>query len=346
MEHTRRPRSYQMRRRTLSFRLPLSLALVVAVGIISLVADVGACPRDAQARDLTIRTLSAGSSDKVCQLTGESDWASGALTSTQTQKSGLAGTDLGYPVEHNQQLALLFGDTRSIPPHMRDETGPPDDAVGWITSRKPPTAERCTDLRLNTDPPDSSPLVSPKVKSAGTTNPASVPIKQGVFNVPSGGISSDGALYAFFWTDHCNASPAKPCPETEGLNSVGRGVLARSNDKGVNFVDAVPMPRGFVYSTAANAVRALETTISGDHRLGVFVFGVPRYRDSGLYLAYAPPGKMGDPSAWSFFVGLRPDGEPSWTSYEVWQRGQGESLQVTQSCSRHLVRINASANTR
>jgi hypothetical protein len=45
-------------------------------------------------------------------------------------------------------------------------------------------------------------------------------------------------------------------------------VLARSSDRGVTFVDAVPMPRGFVYTTAANAVRSLETNISGDRRLG------------------------------------------------------------------------------
>ena len=305
----------------MSFRLPLPFGRLAGVGFVSLVAVFCTCPQAAHSQDLTIRTLSAGQSKKVCQLTGERDWATGALNSAQTQQSGLTGTDLGYPVEHNGQVALLFGDTRTTPPRNSDEIGPPDDAVGWITSRTPPTVERCTDLRLNTERADSSRLVSPTIKTAGKTNPASLPIKQGLFNVPSGGVSSDGSLYAFFWTDHCKET--KSCPESETLNSVGRGVLARSSDRGVTFVDAVPMPRGFVYTTAANAVRSLETNISGDRRLGIFVFGVPSYRASGPYLAYAPPGKMGDPSAWAFFVGLRPDGEPSWTSYEVWQRGQG-----------------------
>jgi hypothetical protein len=28
-------------------------------------------------------------------------------------------------------------------------------------------------------------------------------VKQGYFNVPSGGVSSGGKLHAFFWTNHC-----------------------------------------------------------------------------------------------------------------------------------------------
>jgi hypothetical protein len=64
------------------------------------------------------------------------------------------------------------------------------------------------------------------------------------------------------------------------LNSTGRGVLARSHDNGATFVDAVSMPRGFVYATAANAVLPLEASLSGTRRFGVFVFGIPRYRAS------------------------------------------------------------------
>jgi hypothetical protein len=291
------------------------------VGLGLLVVMLGAW--QARAQVATIRTLAAGASEKVCQLTGERDWASGAPTSTQTQRFGLNGTDLGFPVEHQQRLALLFGDTRTVPNRNSNEVGPPDDAVGWIATRTPPTPDRCTDLTTNTLTPDSNLLVSPTVATGGMKDRAAVPIKQGLFNVPSGGVSTDGWLYGFFWTDHCNNTPTTPCPEREDLNSTGRGVLARSNNNGVTFVDAVPMPRGFVYATAANAVRPLEVSVSGVRRLGVFVFGVPRYRASVPYLAYAPPGTMADPTAWRFFLGLQVDGVPSWTSYEVWQRGKG-----------------------
>jgi hypothetical protein len=299
----------------LRVRTPWPMGRPAAMGFIWLVVVICGCSHGAQSQDLA---LSFGPSEKVCQLTGEKDWASGDPTTTtfNTTQSGLMGTDLGYPVEHNQRLALLFGDTRSNPPRGSDEIGPPDDAVGWITSRTPPTADACTDLRLNTEQAAANLLRSPIIVSDGV-------IKQGLFNVPSGGVSSDGWLYAFFWTDHCNNTPKTPCPETEGLNSIGRGVLARSNDQGATFVDPVPMPKGFVYSTAVNATRALETTASrgrlGAQRLGVFVFAVPRYRGSVPYLAYAPPGKTGNPSAWSFLVGLQSNGQPSWTSFNAWQ---------------------------
>jgi hypothetical protein len=95
-------------------------------------------------------TLTYGPSEKVCQLTGETDWSTGMPTTTQTQQFGMKGTDLGYPVEHNGRLALLFGDTRTIPElPQHDAFGPPDDAVGWITSRTPPTPNQCTDLEIN-----------------------------------------------------------------------------------------------------------------------------------------------------------------------------------------------------
>jgi hypothetical protein len=258
------------------------------------------------------RTFTAGSSDKVCQLTGQIDWSTGKPTTMASKPTnrGMDATDLGYPVEHNGRLALLFGDTRKIPPLAVDESGPADDAVGWITSESPPTNDTCTDLTLNAQFP--SVVVSPRVLSPAT-------IKQGLFNVPSGGVSKDGWLYAFFWTDHCNNGVKTPCPESEFLNSVGRGVLARSHDFGETFHDAVPMPRGFVYSTAVDATR-IDTLAPGE-RQGTYVFGVPRYRDSVPYLAYAPEGKLLDPHSWKFFVSLRADGQPKWVTSTAWNNG-------------------------
>ena len=94
--------------------------------------------------------------------------------------------------------------------------------------------------------------------------------------------------------------------------------MARSSNKGGTFLDYVPMPSGFVYSTAVDATAIAD--LPAEQRLGIYIFGVPRYRGSVPYTAYAPPGTIGDPSAWNFFVGLKPDGQPSWTSREVWER--------------------------
>src|SRR5262249_4535648 len=158
-----------------------------------------------------------------------------------------------------------------------------------------------------------------------------LPVKHGYFNVPSGGVSNGGLLYAFFWTNHCMspngyepnpldplARPleSKQCPETDDRNSIGRSVLARSDDLGKTFSGAVPMPTGFVYATAVDA--AAIAGLPAEQRLGTYVFAVPRYRASVPYLAYAPPGTLENPSLWRFFVGRGPNGQPSWISRHAW----------------------------
>jgi hypothetical protein len=142
-------------------------------------------------------------------------------------------------------------------------------------------------------------------------------VKQGVFNVPSGGVSNGGWLYAFFWTNHCNNKDE--CPESAELNSVGRGVLARSNNDGITFGDAVWLPPHFAYATAVDAGAIAD--LPSDQRLGTYVFGVPEYRSSVPYLAYAPEGKLQDPRSWKFFVSRRADGQPKWVTSDAWNNG-------------------------
>jgi hypothetical protein len=137
-------------------------------------------------------------------------------------------------------------------------------------------------------------------------------------NVPTGGVSNDGWLYAFFWTQHCDGIKDHPCPWGV-LTKYGVGGLARSNDDGVTFHDYVPTPPGFVYSTAVEATAIAE--LPAQQRLGTYVFGVPKYRERVPYLAYAPPGTLGNPAGWQFFVGREPDGQPKWVPWDTWQPG-------------------------
>jgi hypothetical protein len=54
----------------------------------------------------------AGRSQKVCQLTGDSDFQNRHETKNRTEsRFRVAGTDLGYPFEHDGRLHFLFGDT-------------------------------------------------------------------------------------------------------------------------------------------------------------------------------------------------------------------------------------------
>ena len=58
-----------------------------------------------------------GTSQKVCQLTGDTDWETGQPTAARTLTNfGLDAVDLGYPVEHDGKLFFLFGDTRPATP--------------------------------------------------------------------------------------------------------------------------------------------------------------------------------------------------------------------------------------
>ena len=254
-------------------------------------------------------------SEKICQLTGDKDLLRNIPTTPRTdQLFGLHGTDLGYPVDHKNGLILLFGDTAPSPPNG-DESFPPDDSVGWITTRTPPTERECTDLWINHD-----------TDAAGRAKPIAPTvffprIKQGGFNVPSGGVSEGGSLYAFFWTDHCNPPQHEDqrCLDPS-LTDVGRGVLARSKDDGSSFDFITRMPNGFVYSTAVDATSIAD--LPATQKLGTYIFSVPEYRSSVPFLAYAPPGKLEDPSSWMFFVGIKRDENPTWVSRHSWETGK------------------------
>ena len=268
-----------------------------------------------------------GSSEKICQLTGDTDWETGQPTAARTLHNfGLDGTDLGYPVEHAGKLILLFGD--SWPPRHPGGAArviPPDDAVGLVERRAPPGNDtQCLELQIQQKAGPAKMFASPTV-----TGP--IPVKQGFFNVPSGGVSVAGGLFAFFFTDHCapstrlEPSPDQPlarppsssgCPENDDRNSVGRGVLARSDDGGRTFTGVVPMPAGFVYSTAINT--RLPADLPEQQRLGIFVFGVARYRAGVPYLAQAPIETFADPATWRFFTGRAANGEPKWVTQTEW----------------------------
>jgi hypothetical protein len=279
---------------------------------------------------------SIGTSQKVCQLTGDVDWETGQPTAARTLTNfGLDAVDLGYPVEHDGKLILLFGDTRPA-----THTGgkgpaaeiPPDDSVGFTTRRAPPGNDgKCLELQLNDL---SGGQGSSKKVLAPPTIVGPVKVKQGWFNVPTGGVSVGGGLIGFFWTDHCTGpgalkpSPDAPlarppasqtCSQNDDRNSIGRNVMARSDDDGRTFHGVVPMPIGFVYVIAVDP--GLESDVPPDQRAGILVFGVPRYRASAPYLAQAPAKSFADPSTWRYFVGRDENGQPRWVSQAAWTAG-------------------------
>ena len=309
-------------------RMSALLAVIAAVAFVPLHADAA--------------TLSlVGASTKICQLTGETDWATNQPTAAQTLSHfGLDAVDLGFPVDSGTgPLFFLFGD--AIPnghPLGSIPSVPPDDALGWTTRTAPPDSSTCLDLQLATKAPQkfAHPTVFP-------------PILQGSFNVPSGGIFFDNIFYAFFWTNHCvlpgvlTPDPGAPlslpppnatCAETAAINSVGRSVLAAASPANpVLFRQTAPtepfllqnplrhMPSGFVYVSAAQTAPEIAVEPIRRRPPGIAVFGAARYRASIPYLAIAPRETFGDPATWSFFAG-RVAGNPVWITRAQWESGR------------------------
>jgi hypothetical protein len=140
------------------------------------------------------------STQRIGQLTGDFDRASGVPTLSQTDsRFGLSGTDLGSSFEHNGKLYFLFGDSFGRPGAR--------DVLAWTTSTDP---ERIMlDLYKASD---------------GKWLPLTVPgISQADFEVPSGGISIGGVIYVVCTTDHSSTKV------------MGRSVLASSHDDGRTF---------------------------------------------------------------------------------------------------------------
>jgi Domain of unknown function (DUF4185) len=238
----------------------------IAIGLVIVAISIAMPSGRADAATLSL----VGASSKVCQLTGDVDWATNTPTAAQTKTNfGLDSVDLGFPVDSGAgPLYFLFGD--AFPVSHGYSSVPPDDALGYTTRTALPDASTCLDLQLATS--------APQTFAHPTVTPA---IQQGSFNVPSGGIFLDDTFYAFFWTDHCvqpgtlapdpaapislPPSPNAACPETAALNSVGRSVLASASPANpIAFHHAVfpmpwrlrdrccvGMPSGFVYVTAA-----------------------------------------------------------------------------------------------
>jgi Domain of unknown function (DUF4185) len=288
-----------------------------------LIAMVEALAINANAATLSL----VGASTKVCQLVGETDWATNQPTAAKTATNfGLDAVDLGFPVDSSPgPLYFLFGDARpeALPPDSIP-SAPPDDAVGFTTRTAVPNASTCLDLQLATS--------VPKTFAHPTVQPS---IQQGLFNVPTGGVFLDNTFYAFFWTDHCvfptglapdpitplrRPPPSATCPEIPESSSVGRSVLAAAapaNPVGFHWTPPLGgllfrnMPRGFVYASAAMPP-LLQSKIP--------VFGAPRYRASIPFLAVAPRATFADADTWSFFAG-RVAGHPTWVTLQEWENG-------------------------
>jgi hypothetical protein len=208
---------------------------------------------------------------RVCQLTGDVDRASGGPTLSQTGKRfGVVATDLGSTFEHKGKLYFLFGDTWGRPGDR--------DVLAWTDGTDP---EKIT-------------LQFHRAKD-GKWLPLTVPgLRQGAFEVPSGGVSLGGVLYVVCTTDH------------SAKKVMGRSVLARSRDDGRTFEPLYELSRDrFINVSLWSAGGWL------------YVYGSGAYRKSSVSLARVKPADLGDRRALRYFEGLDKAGRPRWSAREA-----------------------------
>jgi Domain of unknown function (DUF4185) len=211
------------------------------------------------------------STQRVCQLTGDIDRATGHSTLSHTNKRfGVAATDLGSSFEHDGKLCFLFGDTWGRPGDR--------DVMAWTKSTNP--EKIVLDFHKDKD---------------GKWLPLTVPgIKQGAFEVPSGGISVGGVIYVVCTTDHSEKK------------TMGRSVLARSTDDGKTFK--------LLYELSQDKFINISFW-SADGWL--YIYGSGDYRKSSVCLARVKPADIGDRAKLRYFGGTGEDGQPRWVPKEA-----------------------------
>jgi hypothetical protein len=224
---------------------------------------------------------------KIIQVTGEFDREGWDGTGTPKfafnrteSKFGIIGTDLGVSFAHRDRLYFLFGDTWRV---GHDTPNDDLDSIAFCTDMN---AEHGLELTFLPRPP----LVSG--------------IAQGAFEVPLDGISWDGSMYVFFSTDH----------RVAGIYTMmGRSILARSENDGLDFTLLYEMSRHKFINVSAMIVDARGHGLPGDGPQLV-VFGSGRYRSSDVYLAVKSAGKLKEPGGFLFYAGGR--GQPQWSRDE------------------------------
>jgi len=220
---------------------------------------------------------------KVAQLTGQS-----TLSQTKTQ-FGVVGTDLGQSFEHEGRVVFLFGDTITDN-KIRVDPFRDLDSIAFSADE-----DASKGIRLQFNP----------------THPHVDNVDQTTMCVPADGISLRGNMCVFFTTDHVHEDPR--------FDSMGRSVLARSEDNGLNFGSPL-----YELSRDKFINVSLQLVTNGDfpglpdrEGQGVLLFGSGGYRRSNVYLAYIPLDRLEDRSALLYFAGLDNEHRPRWAREEA-----------------------------
>jgi uncharacterized protein (TIGR03437 family) len=227
-----------------------------------------------------ILTYIPGSSAKVEQLIGDTDYQTNKPTASQTAtRYNILGNDIGFSFEDNGKLFISFGDTIGVNAKYQAH-----DPIATSTATDP---EAGLLLNFFTNP-DGTPLF---VEPPG--------VAMGADDVPNSGISLPDGIY-FICNTGADTSLANPhtndvsllahFDETTRVFTTGRTVSK--------------MPDGHFIITAPH--------VSGSN---VFMWGAGAYRASDIYLSMTPTATFASGAGTQYFAGLV-NGQPTWTASE------------------------------
>jgi len=196
-------------------RVTLGIVMAVLAGAAMLLAVVDGASAGTDrhgARTAVVTptiTYVANSTQKVCQLVGQTDNETGEPTPSRTaSRYGIVANDLGFSFMHNGRVWFLFGDswpTTTFRGHPNASTRYPADS---IASAAPSAPGSCPVLDFVTE---SAPVPGAYANPSLTQN--GVPVSLRMNETPVAGIDVNGSVYATFTTGNpVDAGLAGNCP--------------------------------------------------------------------------------------------------------------------------------------
>lgn len=254
-----------------------------------------------------------GSTQKVCQPSGEKDYETGLVTVSQTQTNfGLVGNDLGYSFLHNGKLWILFGDTTptaTFDGQPNTQTDPPRIAADndSVASTSGTNVSQC--LKFDFVKDSIGAYLNPVVLNAQGT-PA---ITLGTNEVPVAGIDVGGNMYVIFETGNNN-----PMPVTGDLGNSTRSVMGTSTDNGNTYhylYDFSTPP-----CSLCDGAKFVNVAIANGLGDGYLYFwgsaGGSGYRNSTVYMARKLAASIAQAGGTQYFTGVASNGTPNFSTSE------------------------------
>lgn len=235
-----------------------------------------------------------GSTSVVCQLTDDYDLVHKKPTASLTKsRYGIWGTDLGISFMHKGKLCFLFGDTPDIPNQDKDI-----DCLAWAEANSPSQLK----LTFFTEQEKLLPIRIPG-------------ISQGTMEVPSCGISANGAIYIVHSTQWYGPT-----------GNMERSVLAKSDDDGRSWKRIYDMSAASDHNMInAGFINVSMTKVNAEDYKGklpfacgevIMIWGSGAYRKSNPSFACVPAAEVENKSALRYFCGVDAKSRPMWSKSE------------------------------